>query len=212
MGRVYKHWGEFPMSEWRWPNFSPEEMASKREGELLIDAPSMDKLQKLRDTLGKPLLITSAYRSAAHNASLPGAAKNSQHRLGKAFDVVMTNQDPHHFMQVARAVGFTGIGTYPGSNFIHIDTGPSRSWGTPWPRTEKPTPGFPTELRPETLAERLKRPEVLLPGAGAVVTGAAPLAQGNGPVQIAIGVVLVLLVLAFIGFVAIKLLRRPADV
>ncbi|WP_323014531.1 YcbK family protein, partial [Devosia sp.] len=123
--KVYKTWRDFPSGEWRWPNFSPQEMASKREGELLIDPASMDRLQKLRNVLGKPLIITSAYRSEAHNEAV-GGAKNSQHRLGKAFDVVMTNHDPAHFESAARAVGFTGFGHYPKSNFMHIDTGPAR--------------------------------------------------------------------------------------
>ena len=60
----------------------PQELASKREDELLIDEASIDKLQKLRNVLAKPLLITSAFRSAAHNKAV-GGATNSQHRLGK---------------------------------------------------------------------------------------------------------------------------------
>jgi zinc D-Ala-D-Ala carboxypeptidase len=59
-GKVYKAWQHFPMSGWRWPNFSPQEMASKREGELMIDEDALDKLQKLRNILGKPLVVTSA--------------------------------------------------------------------------------------------------------------------------------------------------------
>lgn len=68
MAKIYASWRDFPLGDWRWSNFSPEEVASKGEGELLIDPDSMDKLQALRAALGKPLLITSAYRSAAHNA------------------------------------------------------------------------------------------------------------------------------------------------
>jgi uncharacterized protein YcbK (DUF882 family) len=119
------------MSQWRWPNFSPREMASKREGELLIHPDSMDKLQALRSALGVPLVITSAYRSAAHNKAV-GGAKNSQHRLGRAFDVMMANHDPAAFEKAARKVGFTGFGYYPKQGFMHIDTGPARTWGTPF--------------------------------------------------------------------------------
>ena len=43
-GTIYRHWKDFPTSKWRWPNFSPQEMASKGEGELLIDEQAMDKL------------------------------------------------------------------------------------------------------------------------------------------------------------------------
>ena len=172
MSKLYKSWQQFPMSEWRWPNFSPQEMASKREGELLIDEASMDKLQKLRNVLGKPIIITSAYRSVAHNKAVGGAAR-SQHLLGKAFDVVMTNQDPATFEELARAVGFTGFGHYPKSNFMHIDTGPARRWndGSWFPRRNAPTPQFPTEPKAETIKDIVTKPEVLA-GAGSVLTGA----------------------------------------
>lgn len=151
MKRRYAHFSQVDMKHWRWPSFSPREIASKGEGELLIDDHAMDKLQALRDRLGKPMLITSAYRSAAHNKRV-GGAKNSMHMQGVAFDVRMENQDPHEFEAAARAVGFTGFGYYPKSGFMHVDTGPARSWGKPWPVTET---GLPIEakIQPEKLSE-----------------------------------------------------------
>lgn len=212
-GKVYKTWQHFPMSEWRWPNFSPQEMASKREGELMIDEAAMDKLQKLRNILGKPLIITSAYRSEAHNRAVGGAAR-SQHRLGKAFDVVMTNQDPAHFESVAKAVGFTGIGHYPKSNFMHIDTGPARRWndGSDFPRTNVATPNFQTEPKPETILDKIGKPEVIIPTIGTGLGAAAPIAQGNGPFQFALAVGFVLVVIAGIAWFAMKAIQRPRDV
>jgi len=214
MSKVYRSWQDFPMDQWRWPSFSPQELASKGEGELLIDEDSMDKLQALRNVLGKPMLITSAYRSAAHNAAVKGA-RNSQHRKGKAFDVMMTNQDPAAFERAARANGFTGIGHYPKSGFMHIDTGPARHWndGSDFPQTAAgtPTPAFQTEPKRETVLDVVKSPGVLM-GGGSIITGAGAVTQGSGPFQYALAAVLVLLVLAFIGWLAFKLLRRPADV
>lgn len=213
MSKVYKTWRDFPLGDWRWPNFSPQEVASKGEGELLIDPDSMDKLQALRTALGKPLLITSAYRSAAHNKRVKGAT-NSQHRLGKAFDVVMTNQDPWEFEKAARAVGFTGFGHYPKSNFMHIDTGPARRWndGSDFPKTSVATPTFQTEPKPESVTDLIKKPEVLLPAAGTAIGAAAPIAQGNGPVQLALGIGLVIVVCAFVAWMAAKAFQRPSDV
>lgn len=214
--KVYKTWRDFPLGDWRWPNFSPQEMASKREGELLIDPASMDKLQALRTALGKPLLITSAYRSTAHNARVKGA-KNSQHRLGKAFDVVMTNQNPAAFERAARAAGFTGFGHYPKSNFMHIDTGPARRWndGSDFPTAMEskvsPTPQFQTEPQRESIKDILLKPEVLA-GGGSVLTGAGAVSQGSGPVQFAIAVVMVVIVCAFVAWLVMKAVRRPADV
>jgi zinc D-Ala-D-Ala carboxypeptidase len=212
MSKVYATWQHFPMSEWRWPNFSPQEMASKREGELMIDEAAMDKLQKLRNILGKPLLITSAYRSEAHNRAVGGAAR-SQHRLAKAFDVRMDNQDPWHFEEVARSVGFTGFGHYPKSGFMHIDTGPARRWndGSDFPRKKAATPNFPTEPKRETITEIVTKPEVLT-GAGGVLTGAGAISQGSGPVQIALGVALVVVVIAFAGWLLMKAINRPKEV
>ncbi|WP_375597559.1 YcbK family protein [Devosia sp. Naph2] len=212
-GKVYATWQQFPMSEWRWPNFSPQEMASKREGELMIDEAAMDKLQKLRNILGKPLIITSAYRSAAHNKAVGGATR-SQHRLARAFDVRMDNQDPWHFEQVARSVGFTGFGHYPKSGFMHIDTGPARRWndGSDFPRKNVATPTFPTEPKTESIIDKIGKPEVIIPTVGTGLGAAAPLAQGNGPVQFALAVGIVLVICAGIAWFVMKSVTRPRDV
>lgn len=214
--KVYKTWRDFPLGEWRWPNFSPQELASKGEGELLVDPASMDKLQALRTALGKPLLITSAYRSEVHNKAV-GGAKHSQHRLGKAFDVVMTNQSPAAFERAARAAGFTGFGHYPKSNFMHIDTGPARRWndGSDFPTALEskvsPTPQFQTEPQRESIKDIVMSPGVLT-GAGGILTGAGAISQGDGPVQMGLGIALVLITCAFIAWMVSKALTRPKEV
>lgn len=177
--KSYSHYSEWPSHQWPWPDFSPREMASKREGALKLDTNAMDKLQALRTALGRPMLITSAYRSPAHNRAV-GGAKNSYHMRGVAFDVRMENHDPHHFEAVARSVGFTGFGYYPKSGFMHIDTGPARSWGAHWPKTET---GLPTEppRQPEKLREdKQAGAAVGAGGAGAVAVAldAMPAASG----------------------------------
>ncbi len=53
--------------------------------------------------------------------------------LGTAYDISMSNHDPAVFAAAARAVGFLGFGTYPRSGFMHIDLGPARNWGEPFP-------------------------------------------------------------------------------
>jgi len=86
----------------------------------------MDKLQSLRNRLGKPRIVRSAYRSPEHNRAVSGATR-SKHMDGTAFDIAMSNHDPATFAEAARAVGFLGFGTYPRSGFMHIDLGPARS-------------------------------------------------------------------------------------
>ncbi len=60
------HWRNVPEGTWRWSNFSPAEIACRGIGKLLINEPALDKLQALRDRLGKPLIVRSAYRSPEH--------------------------------------------------------------------------------------------------------------------------------------------------
>ena len=129
----YAHWRNVPEQAWRWRNFSPAEIACRGTDKLLLNGPALDKLQALRDLLGKPLILRSAYRSPEHNASLKGASPRSKHMDGTAFDIAMANHDPVAFEAAAREVGFLGVGYYGRSGFIHIDLGPARTWGEKFP-------------------------------------------------------------------------------
>ena len=149
--RSYRHWRDVPTRDWRWKNFSPAEIACRGTGTLKIDTEALDKLQALRDRLGKPLIIRSAYRSPEHNRRVGGAPR-SKHMDGTAFDIAMANHDPVAFEAAAREVGFLGFGYYPRSGFMHIDLGPARSWGEKFPIWAVP---FAPETPParEVLAE-----------------------------------------------------------
>lgn len=147
----FNHWRDVPEGAWRWKNFSPAEIACRGSGSLRINEGALDKLQALRDRLGKPLIVRSAYRSPEHNRAVGGAA-HSKHMDGTAFDIAMTNHNPVAFEAAARAVGFLGFGFYPRSGFIHIDLGPARQWGERFPIRAT---AFAEEIPParETLAE-----------------------------------------------------------
>ena len=81
-----------------------------------------------------------------------GGAPASKHMLGTAFDIAMTNHDPAAFEAAARDVGFRGFGTYPRSGFMHVDLGPARRWGEPFP--PRPVPfAVETPLARERLAD-----------------------------------------------------------
>ena len=121
----YDHWRDVPESAWRWPDFSPAEIACRGTGKLLVNEAALDKLQALRDRLGTPLIVRSAYRSPEHNRAV-GGAKRSKHMEGAAFDIAMGNHDPAAFEAAAREVGFLGFGFYPRSGFMHVDLGPKR--------------------------------------------------------------------------------------
>ena len=55
------------------PKFSPAEIARQGTGKLLINEPALEKLQALRDRLGKPLIVRWAYCSPEHNRAVGGA-------------------------------------------------------------------------------------------------------------------------------------------
>jgi zinc D-Ala-D-Ala carboxypeptidase len=130
----YASWELVPPSAWRWPHFRPRELACRGTGKLLIQRRALDALQALRRDIGKPLVISSGYRSPEHNAKV-GGAKNSRHMRGDAFDVVLAGHDPLALVMAAKRAGFTGFGFYPASKtpFLHIDMGPPRAWGAPIP-------------------------------------------------------------------------------
>ena len=167
--RFYRHWRGVPKDILRWPNFSPAEIACRGTGAILIHEDALDRLQALRIHLGKPLIVNSAYRSPEHNARVRGA-KHSKHLEGTAFDISMANHDPASFEKAAREEGFLGFGSYPRSGFMHIDLGPARSWGDPFPA--RPVP-FAPELPPAR--EVLSESRTLRGGgaAGAATVGAA---------------------------------------
>ena len=75
--------------------------------------------------------ILSAYRTAETNAMLArttfGVAEHSQHILGRALDLRIGSKLAAA-MEAARAMRRGGVGWYPHSGFIHIDTGPVRNW------------------------------------------------------------------------------------
>lgn len=149
---LYTHYRDVPKEGWRWRNFSPRELACKGTGRLLVNEDALDRLQRLRDLLDVPIVLTSAYRSPEHNSRVGGAAR-SLHMTGSAFDVRMDNHDPWSFEQAARKVGFTGFGFYPRSGFMHIDTGAAREWGDRWPMPEEVTPALPVEPKRKTPTE-----------------------------------------------------------
>lgn len=202
MKHSFAHYSKVPPAEWPWKSFSPREIACKGTGKLIADDHALGKLQALRDLLGKPLILTSAYRSLEHNRKV-GGAKGSKHMDGIAFDVRMDNHDPAVFEAAARAVGFTGFGYYVKSGFMHIDTAEPRSWGTHWPLTAT---SWPTELprQPEKLAEDKEAQAA----AGAGVAGAVAVAADYLPVlgQLAPTAQLVAVVVAavFIGYLLWK--------
>ena len=80
----------------------------------------------------RPFQIISGYRSPASNAAMhaasSGVAKNSLHMQGMASDIRVEGVQLAHLRKAALSLGRGGVGFYPESNFVHVDTGRVREW------------------------------------------------------------------------------------
>ena len=78
------------------------------------------------------LHIISGYRSPESNAKLAAAsnsvAKHSMHMDGKAIDIRMPGKNLAQLHKAAMAMKAGGVGYYPDSQFVHMDTGRVRYW------------------------------------------------------------------------------------
>lgn len=94
-------------------NFKLYEFECKDGSNQVVLHPKLLELsQKLRDRLGKPVVINSAYRNQSHNRSV-GGSPTSQHLYGKAIDVrAIPGLTIDQLASAGRNVGFTGIGKY----------------------------------------------------------------------------------------------------
>ena len=97
-----------------------------------IDVGVIDFLANVMVATGQTsAVVLSAFRTQETNALLArttfGVAENSQHLYGRALDVRFPGRLADA-MVAARAMRRGGVGWYPHSGFIHLDTGPVRNW------------------------------------------------------------------------------------
>jgi uncharacterized protein YcbK (DUF882 family) len=99
-----------------------------------IDAGLLDLLHRLSSVMDyqEPIHVISGYRSPKTNAMLAkrsnGVAKKSYHLRGMAIDIRLPERGLAELRRAAQGLALGGVGYYPKSDFVHVDTGPVRTW------------------------------------------------------------------------------------
>lgn len=99
-----------------------------------IDPALLDELHELAVATGTraPFQVISAYRSPGTNAELRatrgGQASHSLHMTGQAIDIRLADVSTASIRDAALDLRRGGVGYYPGSDFVHVDTGRVRRW------------------------------------------------------------------------------------
>jgi uncharacterized protein YcbK (DUF882 family) len=106
-----------------------------RNGEVHpIDPRLLDILYELQVRADRAATyeVISGYRSPRTNAALHklsrGVAEHSLHMDGRAIDVRMTGFPTRKLRELALSLRGGGVGYYPRSDFVHLDTGRVRTW------------------------------------------------------------------------------------
>ncbi len=106
-----------------------------RTGDVFaMDPPLIDLLYDLKNVLDtqRPFQVISGYRSPKTNAALhnssTGVATRSLHMQGKAIDIRIQGIAAKDIRAAAISLARGGVGYYPNSNFVHVDTGRIRNW------------------------------------------------------------------------------------
>ena len=118
------------------PHFRVREFGCTGSDAVLIDDELVVLLQCIREHFGKPVHITSGYRTAPHNAAV-GGSKSSQHLLGRAADFWVEGVEVASVAAYAETLlpGRGGVGRYPKdtahparcTGWVHLDTRASKS-------------------------------------------------------------------------------------
>jgi len=94
----------------------------------------LDLLHAISVTIGEDpqFHIISGYRTVETNTMLrrksKAVAKKSLHMQGKAVDIRIPHCDTKRLNKICKRMHAGGVGYYPESDFVHVDTGDVRFW------------------------------------------------------------------------------------
>ena len=93
-------------------NFSESELACSCCGKNEMTQETVDALQALRESIGKPRRLSSAYRCPKHNSKVSSTGKSGPHTTGMAIDIVCSGKDAWELLSFAmiRSKVWKGIG------------------------------------------------------------------------------------------------------
>lgn len=103
---------------------------------IKIDLRTIDIMAAAHNLMdvNEPYMLLSGYRSPKTNAMLRsrsrGVAKNSLHMRGQAADLRLSSRSVSQMAKAAAVCRGGGVGRYSGSNFVHMDCGTVRTWGS----------------------------------------------------------------------------------
>lgn len=90
----------------------------------------LEMMDQVREIYGKPINITSGYRTEAHNRSV-GGVPSSSHLKGLAVDIAcIASSDRYKLINALIKIGFNRIGV--AKSFIHADIDPDKSPNVIW--------------------------------------------------------------------------------
>ena len=104
--------------------------------QIAVDLRTIDIMAAAHNLMdaNEPYMLLSGYRSPETNAMLrrrsSGVAKNSLHMKGQAADLRLGSRSVSQMARAASACRAGGVGRYSRSNFVHMDCGPVRNWGS----------------------------------------------------------------------------------
>lgn len=94
---------------------------------IVLNKALLELLEIIRNHYNKPLIIISAYRTVAYNSSLKNSSPKSQHMLGNAADIKISDVSPLklYMWLNSKYPNSLGLGIY--DTFVHVDVREGKS-------------------------------------------------------------------------------------